>query len=133
MSGDVKTFKFKDEENDKNNKLMSFRKEKYKRKAWKEKYKTIWSKIEDLKNIELNALPVYDRYTKTKIRTSGDKDCTNFRGLNEPEDGLECESFTVISINSLLFYGIKYYLQVYLDICACRIEDWCFDFSKLVL
>ena len=27
MSGDVKTFKFKDEENDKNNKLMSFRKE----------------------------------------------------------------------------------------------------------
>ena len=33
MSGDVKTFKFKDEENDKNNKLMSFKKEKYKRKA----------------------------------------------------------------------------------------------------
>ena len=25
-----------------------------------EKYKTIWTKIEDLKNIELNALPVYD-------------------------------------------------------------------------
>ena len=25
-----------------------------------EKYKAIWTKIEDLKNIELNALPVYD-------------------------------------------------------------------------
>ena len=25
-----------------------------------EKYKTIWTKIEDLKNIELNALSVYD-------------------------------------------------------------------------
>ena len=32
-----------------------------------EKYKTIWIKIEDLKNIELNALPVYDdRYIKIK-------------------------------------------------------------------
>ena len=25
-----------------------------------EKYKTIWTKIEDLKNIELNALLIYD-------------------------------------------------------------------------
>ena len=30
------------------------------------KYKTIWTKIADLRNIELNALPVYDdRYVKT--------------------------------------------------------------------
>ena len=33
-----------------------------------EKYKTIWTKNEDLKNIELNALSVYDdRYIKPKI------------------------------------------------------------------
>ena len=39
-----------------------------------EKYKTIWTKIEDLKTIKLNGLPVYDdRYIKTKIRTYGDK------------------------------------------------------------
>ena len=31
-----------------------------------ENYKTIWTQIEDLQNIELNALPVYDsRYIKT--------------------------------------------------------------------
>ena len=31
-----------------------------------EKNKTIWTKIEDLKNIELKALPVYDdRYIQT--------------------------------------------------------------------
>ena len=31
-----------------------------------EKYKAIWTKIEDLKNIELDALPVFDnRYIKT--------------------------------------------------------------------
>ena len=35
-----------------------------------EKYKTIWTKIEDLNNIELSALPVYNnRYIKTKTRT----------------------------------------------------------------
>ena len=34
-----------------------------------EKYENIWTKI-DLKDIELNALPVYDnRYIKSKIRT----------------------------------------------------------------
>ena len=42
------------------------------------------------------------RYIKTKIRTYGDKVYTNFRGLNVPEDNIECESFTVISIDSLL-------------------------------
>ena len=51
MSGCVKTFKVED----KINKLMSFRIEKL-----LEKYKTIWTKIEDSKNIEFDALPVYD-------------------------------------------------------------------------
>ena len=33
---------------------------------------------------------------KTKIRTYGDKVYTNFRGLNLPEDDIECESFLLI-------------------------------------
>ena len=37
------------------------------------------------------------------------------------EDHIECESFTIISIDSLLVYDIKYYLQVYLDNCAYKI------------
>ena len=73
-----------------------------------EKYKAIWTKIEDLKNIKLNALPVYeDRYIKSKIRTFGDKVYTKFRGLDVPEDDVECESFISISINSLLVYDKK--------------------------
>ena len=61
--------------------------------------------------LELNALPVYDdRYIKTKIRTYGDRVYINFRGLNVPEYDIKCESFTVISINSLLVYENKYYL-----------------------
>ena len=39
-----------------------------------QRYKAISIKIEDLKDIELNALLVYDdRYVKTKIRPCGDK------------------------------------------------------------
>ena len=39
-----------------------------------EKYKAILNKIEDFKNIEFNALPVYDGgYIKTKIWTCDDK------------------------------------------------------------
>ena len=87
-----------------------------------QKYKTIWPKTKDLKIFELNAWPFYDdRYIKTKIRTYGDKVYTNFRGLNVPDDDIECESFTVISINSLLAFDEKYYLQVDLDNCAYKI------------
>ena len=32
-----------------------------------------------------------------------------------PEDDIECESFTVISIDYLLVYDEKYYLQIYLE------------------
>ena len=50
MSGYVETFKVKDGHRNKNNKLMSFRIDNEK---VLEKYKAIWTKIEDLKNIEL--------------------------------------------------------------------------------
>ena len=86
-----------------------------------EKYKTIWTKIGNLKNIELNALPFYDdRYIKTKIRTYEDKAYTNFCGLDVPKDDAERESFTTISIDSLLVYENKCYLQVYLENCAYK-------------
>ena len=89
-----------------------------------EKYKAIWTKVEDLENIELNALPVYDdRYIKTKIRTYDDKVYTNFRGLNMPEDDIQCDSFTVISIDSLVIYDNKYYLKEYSGNCAHKIVN----------
>ena len=40
-----------------------------------------------------------------------------------PEDSAECEFFTIISIDSLLVYGNKYYLQVYVDNCAYEIVN----------
>ena len=52
-----------------------------------------------------------------------DKVYTNFCRLNVPENDIKCESFTVISIDSLLIYKNKNYLQVYLDNCACKIVE----------
>ena len=89
-----------------------------------EKYETIWTKIEDLKNIELNPLPVYgERCIKTKAGTYCNKVYTKFRGLNVPEDDIESESFTVISIDSLLAYKNEYYPQVYLNNCTYEITN----------
>ena len=77
--------------------------------------------MEDLENIELNALPVYnDRYMKTKIRTYGDKVYTNFCGLNVPDDGVKCKFFIVISNDSLLAFDNKHW---YLDNCTYKIVD----------
>ena len=108
----VKTFKVED----KINKLMSFCTDDEK---LLEKYKAIWTKIEDLKKIEFYD----DRYVKTKIRKYDDKVYTNFSGLNVPGDDIECEPFTVISIDSLLVYKNKYYLQVYLDNWVSKIVN----------
>ena len=84
-----------------------------------ETYKSIWTKPDNLKYIKLNVLVVYDiRYIKTKIRINVNKVNTNFHGLNVPDDNVECEPFTIISIDSLVVYESKYYLQVYLDNCT---------------
>ena len=62
--GGVNIFKVQVGKKIKNNKLMSFG---INDEKLLEKYKAISAKMEDLKNIELNALPVYDdRYIQTK-------------------------------------------------------------------
>ena len=82
------------------------------------------TKIEDLKDVELYALPNYvDIYMTNKIRTYGDKVYINFRCINVPEDDIECGYSRVISINSSLVYNDKYYLQVFFDNCAYKIVD----------
>ena len=71
-------------------------------------------------------LRVYDdRFIKTKIRTYVEKNYTSFHGVNVLGDDIECESFAVISSDSLLVYENKCYLQVYLDNYACKIVQLC--------
>ena len=46
-----------------------------------------------MKNIELNALPIYDdKYIITKIRWEVDQVYFIFRGLNKPENDIQGES-----------------------------------------
>ena len=102
ISGYVKTFKHKCGDKNKSFKLISLCIDDDK---LLEKYKTIRTKTEDLKNIKLDASLVYhDRYIKTKTKTYSDKVCTNFCVLNVREDGVECEFFTVTSVDFLLLY-----------------------------
>ena len=101
ITGYVKTFKVKDGDKDKRNNLSS----RIDDERLFQKLKAIFTSIGDFKNIELNALPVFDeRYIETKIRTYDDEVYTNFRGLNVPEKDKECESLTVTSIDSLILY-----------------------------
>ena len=110
MNGYVKTFKDIGEDKNKNNKLMPLPIDDD---SLLEKYKTVLTKIEDL-----DALTVHNRrYIKTKIRTNGYNIFTNFYSLNVPEDGVECESFTVISIDSLLFYKKKLPASTFTHLC----------------
>ena len=121
MSRYVKHFKVKDGYKDENNKFMPLHIDE---ENLLERYKTIQTKIENLKNIESNILSIYDdRYIKTKLRVYCDKFYTNLCGLNVPEDNVDCEPFTVISIDSLPAYENKYYLQVYLENYDCKISN----------
>ena len=59
----------------------------------------------------------------TKKRAYWDKVYTNFGGFNVPQDCVQCEPFTIISIDSLLVLKRKYYLQVYLENCDYKIVN----------
>ena len=111
MNEYVKTFKAKEG----NNKLMSFRLADEK---LLEKYKAIWTKTEDLKNIKLNALSVYDdRYIYTKrIRTYGDKVYTNFCGLNVPRKKM------IQNVNLLQSFLLTLYLYTTRNIMCKYIQ-----------
>ena len=113
----LETLKVKEGDKDKSSKLMSFRIDDGKLLA---KYKVIWTKVENLKRTELNALPVYDdKYIKSIIGTYGDKIYINLRDLNVAEDDIEYESFIIIPCDSLLIYK----RQFYLDNCAFKIVN----------
>ena len=57
---------------------------------------------------------------KNRISSNSDKVHTNFGGWNMPRDNVECEHFTIISIDSLLVWENKYCLQIYLDKCVYK-------------
>ena len=81
-------------------------------------------KIDDLKNVKLNALPVYDdRYIKTKIKIYGDKVCINFCGLNVSEDYTESESSHIYFYWFFTCLWKQILLASIFDNCAYKITN----------
>ena len=77
--------------------------------------KAIWTKIEDLKNITLKALPVYDdRYINTEIRAYGDKFYINFCDLDVPD--------MIYNVNLLQSFLLILYLYTKTNITCKYIE-----------
>ena len=111
MSGYVKNFK------EKNNKLIFLHIDDEK---LLEKYKTIWTKIEELKKHWIGCFTCLWSYIyiKPKKKACSDIVYTNFGGLNVLEDSVKYESFTIIYIDPLLVYQNKY-----LDDCAHKIVN----------
>ena len=95
-----------------------------------ENYKAIWTKSEDLQNIDLNSLPVYENwYLKDKIKTYGHKVYTNFYSSNLPEDSVKCESFTVIILFFTCLWQQTLPTSIYRPFCLQN----CVNISCLIL
>ena len=100
MSGYVKAFNIKDGNEDKKLTFFPINDEKL-----LEKYKAIWTKIEDFKNIKLNGLPLYaNRHKETKIKHMVITILLLFSVYMRQKLVQDVNLFTIIPINSLLAY-----------------------------
>ena len=89
------------------------------------KYNKIWEKISSLLHIEFDNEPVYGnsyKYTKTKIKSYGDKVNTNFKGNKIPKENASYKCFSLIMLDSVDRVNKKYYLQTLLEECKYRIK-----------
>ena len=88
------------------------------------KYNNIWNKIKDLLNvIRLNSDVIYDdKYIKTKIKTFENVK-TLFSNNIIPKERIECECIPCISLDFVLKIEKKYYPQIYLEQCKCKVKE----------
>ena len=88
-------------------------------------YNTIWEKIINLMNIELDSEPIYgdnDKYIKTKIKSYGDKINTNFQGKKIRKGNASYKCLSLIMLGSVIRANKKYYPQKLLEECKYEIK-----------
>ena len=98
------------------NKNMSFKVRVKKHK----KYIKIWEKISSLVKKEFDSEPVYgisDKYTKTKIKSYGDKVNTNFQGIKLLTENTSYKCSSLIMLDFVIKLNKKYYLETLLEEC----------------
>ena len=88
------------------------------------KYNNIWNKIKDLlSGIRLSSDIIYDdQYIKTKVKTFKTVK-TLFNDDIIPEERIECECISYITVDSVLKIEKKYYPQVYLEQCKYKVKE----------
>ena len=77
-------------------------------------------KISSLMNKEFDSEPVYggnDKYTKTKIKSYGDKVNASFQGKKIPKENTSYKSLSLIMLDSFLRANEKYYPQTLSEEC----------------
>ena len=87
------------------------------------KYNNIWNKIKELLgNIKLGSDVIYDdQYIKTKVKIFK-MIKTLFSDDIFPEENVECECTSCVSVDSVLKIEKKWYPQVYLEQCKYKVK-----------
>ena len=109
-------------------------------KEFLKEYIKVWEKIRDLTGKKVDAEPVYsDKYIKTKIKSYNKDIRTNFYGESNskkvPKESCTCKCFSLISLDSVIQMGKRYYPQALLGECKYKltkkkIEDLITDDSN---
>ena len=88
-----------------------------------EKYKQIWDVTKNKLKIKFHSLPVYDiKYLKTKVTEYEGTIKTNFLGNGMPKENMHYTCIACITIDSVIKMDKKYFPQVYLEECKCKIK-----------
>ena len=88
-----------------------------------ERYKQIWGMIKNKLKNNFHRLPAYDRkYLKNKVREYEAMIKTNFLGNGMPKENMHYTCIACITIDSVIKMDKKYFPQVYLEECKCKIK-----------
>ena len=88
-----------------------------------EKYEQIWNVIKTKLKIKFHSEPVYEyKYLKTKVREYDGVIKILFLNNSMPKENMHYTCIACITIDSAMKMGKKYFLQVYLEECKCKIK-----------
>ena len=95
-------------------------------KEFLKEYIKVWEKIRDLIGKKFNSEPVYgDKYIKTKINSYNNDIRTNFHGEGNsrkvPKESYTYKCFSLISLDSVIQMGKKYFPQTLLEECKYKL------------
>ena len=83
-------------------------------------YNRIWEKVEKLKKIDFESMPIYgddDKYIQTKKYIYAKGIITSFHNKKMAKEKAPCKCLSIIMINSVIKANKKYYLQALLEEC----------------